>query len=325
MLKLLLMIDFLKILVTDKSEIKKLQNDTRLNWESEFEFLGKDLETIQTKIIKSINGIMFCFYANKVEVIFKPHYYFNNNLHNANDFNVTDCIKTISVLNNFLTPLKGKVINIEFGVNFISQYGKEAVMFTEYHKKDQFHNDTDLRYSKKSFRTNKNGIANKYKIIKLYSKGLQFPEYCNSNTIRLEIKSKQSKYIRSLGIQTIEDLLNPDIYQNFISELIQASKDLLILDHNARFENLNKRDKAKLTEYLKNHVWYRSIQQSRNEFRNKKKRYFSLLDKTGFNIHKELEKSIRVKLKELIKKKNETCAYSTPNNKTKHVHIPQYI
>ena len=193
------MIDFLKFYITDNSTIQHLENHYLLEWvKSEDKLNLFDIEVIKTKTIKQYKGIYFCFYTNRIDILFKPHYYFNDNLHNANDFRAIDCINAVLELKNtFNIDLKLlKVVNIEFGINVLSPIDiKKLITFLLYHEKNEFKTDIGLAFSKKSFRATTTGMINSYKIIKAYAKGLQFPQYTDINTFRFEVKSKKSKYI----------------------------------------------------------------------------------------------------------------------------------
>src|SRR6187551_2206626 len=91
------MIDFLKMLVVNCDLIKKFESDSRLFWFSEKEQLSHFTDGIILRIkTKSYNGINFLFFENKLEIHFKPHYYYNEGKHNANDFTVQNCINVIS-------------------------------------------------------------------------------------------------------------------------------------------------------------------------------------------------------------------------------------
>ena len=85
------MIDFLKLSIYCSTLIKYLENHVLLQWvkdENSINFF--DIEVIKTKTIKQYKGIYFCFYTNRIDILFKPHYYFNDNLPNANDFRAID-------------------------------------------------------------------------------------------------------------------------------------------------------------------------------------------------------------------------------------------
>ena len=119
------MIDFLKFYITDNSTIQHLENHYLLEWiKSEDKLNLFDIEVIKTKTVKHFKGIVFCFFSNRVDIIFKPHYYFNDGLHNANDFRVKDCIQTILELKTlFKIDLDLlKIVNIEFSQNLYYAY-----------------------------------------------------------------------------------------------------------------------------------------------------------------------------------------------------------
>ncbi len=314
-------IDHTKILVFDRAEIERIYNNSILIFHNYNEKLSHlDSETILTKKTKVYRGILFCFFENKLEILFRPHYFFNNNLHNANDFSVSNCI---DVINEFIRQFEisdftlYNIVNIEFGVNFLfPDYGKDLVTFTEYHKKNQFRTDSELPYSKKSYSIDRRGRANSYKIIKLYCKGLQFPEYANVNTLRLEVKSKKSAYINDLGIKNIGDLLTPDVYKTLKDELLCVVGGFLILDRKIELEKLTIREANKLKEYLNTHTWFEALQKGRNEYSRKRKRYFEYLEKAGRNVHNELYLVIAEKLESLQLKEIEKGANFPTNSKT---------
>jgi len=291
------MLDFLKLSIIDISLINYLEHHNLLEWvKSEDKINLFDFEVIKTKTVKHYKGILFCFYSNRIDILFKPHYYFNNNLHNANDFKIVDCIKTISELKNtFEIDLKLlKVVNIEFGINILSPIDiKKLIAFLLYHEKNEFKTDVGLAFSKKSFRANPNGTINLYKIIKAYAKGLQFPQYCDINTFRFEVKSKQSKYINQLGIYTANDLLNFDCYLKMADEIKNEFDKVLLLDCETDFKNLTGKEQAKITNYLNTLTWFNISQDSyRNRFNKEKTKYNNLVNKVENNLKKQLDKIV---------------------------------
>ena len=121
----------------------------------------------------------------------KPHYYFNDNRHNANDFKAIDCITVLTKFAElFKLPMNDiKVLNIEYGANFLSHTkATDVITYATHQNKNIFVSSSDnLRYSKISFKPNKRGQANKYKRSKFYAKGIQFSEYTD---IRLPLNNK---------------------------------------------------------------------------------------------------------------------------------------
>ncbi len=326
------MLDFIKFSILDNHLIHYLENHNLLEWvKSEDKRNLYDIEVIKTKTVKEFKGIYFCFYSNRIDILFKPHYYFNNNLHNANDFKVNDCINTVLELKEALKiDLKLlKVVNIEFGLNVISPIDiKKLISYLQYHERNEFVNDNKLSYSKKSFKANQNGTANSYKIIKAYAKGIHYPEYSNLNTFRFEIKSKQSKYINQIGIFTGEDLLKIDCYSIMANELINEFDKVLILDCETDFSQLKEVEQSKIKNYLNTMTWFNFKQDSyRNRFNKEKTKYYNLINKVENNLKLQLDKIISEKLEFLKtgaiskhKEKQKTGAISTlkKSNNKKH-------
>jgi hypothetical protein len=311
------MLDFLKFTNYDHTLIEKLECNPLLSWKSESENLKYfDSEVITTKKIKEYKGILFCFYANRLDILFKPHYYFNGNLHNANDFTIIDCINTINVLKNDLNIDLNllKVVNIEFGVNVISPIDiKDLITYLVYHEKNEFKTDSEFSFSKKSYSVYKNGIVNKYKFIKAYAKGIQFPEYCNINTFRFEIKSKKSRYINSkLSIYTATDLLREEVYLTMAELILKEFKEVLILDCDINLNKFNLKEQKKVIYYNNFFNWYKILNQSRNSFSRNKKKYHDLIDKEKNNLKNQLEKIIIEKLEYL---KKGAISHTKENNK----------
>lgn len=311
------MIDFLKILVSNPKTKARLRGDERLIFREKTERLSHfDFEVIQAKETKVYKGILFCFFENKLEILFRPHYYFNNNKHNANDFTAEDCMAVIeSLINEFDLEdelEQFRVINIEFGVNAVSPIDvKDLITFTAYHRRNQFVNDSGLQFSKKSYSIDRQGRANKYKIIKFYAKSLQFPKYAEENLFRFEVKSKKSRFINSLGIYNLGDLITRETYQELKTAILSEIEEVLIL-HPVNDNSLTKRIQNQLRRYLNPNQWYKDLQKSRNQFSRKKKRYFDILNDLNENIHSDMNHIIKEKLNELL---NEKGAYSPPKTK----------
>ena len=322
------MLDFLKLSIIDISLINYLENHNLLEWvKSEDRFNYFDNEVIKTKTIKQYKGILFCFYSNKVEVLFKPHYYFNNGLHNANDYTVIDCVNTVlEFKNTFKIDLQLlKVVNIEFGINILSPIDiKKLIAFLLYHEKNEFKTDVGLAFSKKSFTANSNGTINLYKIIKAYAKGLQFPQYCDINTFRFEVKSKQSKYINQLGIYTANDLLNFDCYLNISNRLQEEWGKVLLLDCETDFSDLSSIEQEKIKDYLNTFTWFNISQDSyKNRFSKERAKYYNLINKIPNNLKNRLTKTISDKLEYLksgyISTQNDINIKTVQNSKTGYV------
>ena len=295
------MLDFLKFSITDNGLIHYLENHILLDWvQNEDKINLFDIEVVKTKTVKQYKGILFCIYSNRIDVFFKPHYYFNGNLHNANDFKIKDCINVVLELKNaFKIDLKLlKVVNVEFGLNVVSPIDvKKLIAYLVYHEKNEFKTDVGLAFSKKSYKANLNGTINNYKIIKAYAKGLQYSKYADVNTFRFEIKSKQSKYINKLCIYSANDLLNFNTYENLVKEIISEFDKVLLLDCETDFSSLKQSEQSKITNYLNTITWFKISQDCyRNRFNKEKIKYCNLVNKVQNNLKNQLDKIILNKL-----------------------------
>ena len=324
--------DWLQFWVTNKHEINRLWTSPELYSKNKIEKVSKSTGELYSKETREFEGITFKKEPHypkepneskeRIVIGFKPHYWYNGDKHNANDFNAIQCIKTMQKFIDLFEIKESNfypVNNIEYGLNFLfNNYGKEFIGYNIYHSRNEFIQDQEHKYAKRAHSYTK-GKPNYYLYAKLYSKGFQFPEYCNSNTLRFELGSRERKYIKKLGIETIEDLLNIKTYYKLKNALINNANNILILEQHPILLNLNKRDKNRLiTKYTNSASWFDSLQNTRSAaFNEKKARYFELLDRTGYNINYEFQKSIREKLDILLPEKRKDSTPLTKPHKRK--------
>lgn len=315
----------------DRDEVQQIWNHPDLIWYDHQERLSHiDYQTIIVKETKEYKKVLFCLHKRKMEILFSVHRYYNDNLHNANSFPVSSCI---AVLRDFFkrfgldTMTSVKIVGMEYGVNFgMGKYAPQIILHTEYWKRTKFLADDELGFSKKSFTTKNNGRANGYKIIKWYSKGVQFPKFCNRDTVRLEIKTRQSQYLKKLGIETINDLFKRSSYLEMKKELLLVVSEMLILDQTI--------DKKELTEserdYFNPYTWTGFLNGYRNQFGREKERYFDFLNRLGSNVHSILLENITSKINEIFKRPNNKGADLPPQNlalkkRSRGADLPVYI
>ncbi|WP_373708856.1 hypothetical protein [Kaistella sp.] len=257
---------------------------------------------------KVIFGGELIGYRN-VEVCFSPHYIFNNDLHNGNKFTPSDAIKTIKetflkigVLESEMQDFK--VTSLEYGLNLNTGLKIEnlidGILYTQ--RKPFIVPDTKQQYFKISNTT-------PYKRLKAYAKGIQFletPEYgIDRNIFRFEVKSKQSKNVRKLGINSVADLLKPQVYSALFQSILDEWENVLII-------NLEQKDEVNTPEY-----WQKALTDKyRHQFRIKREKYYENLDKED-NLHHLIKCKIIDKIVELQNCTNST--HETYINKGKNV------
>jgi len=318
------MIDFIKIVIYDKTQINNIWNNYLLEF---YETKDKRISVDEVKTFskKSFKNLLFEKFYNRLEISGSIHVFKNNGIHNANDFNFTDAINTIYQIKDLfnLDLSLCKIVNLEYGLNLIPKENvKNIILWLKYHNRNEFRYYPGLKYAKQSATFKTDTKINKYKFIKAYAKGLQKFDgntYGNKNTFRIEVKSKESKYINSLGIYTLKDLIENKIYLRLGKELLKEWETVLLLDMNLQSLN-NKR----LNKYLNSDFWENSINQYRNHFSKHKQKYFSLLNQYPDNLHKNIHNLIKNKLSQFENELKKGCKFDRVQNK-KRVQIRPYI
>lgn len=277
------MIDFIKIKITDEVLISKIWNNKLLEYDSKAEKRFND--EIKELIRKKYKNIYFTKYHNRLELSGSLHKFYNNELHNANDFTFEKVKETINQIKEFFSLELEKcfIINLEYGINIISPIPiNNLVADLIYHDKRQFHRPKEYLYYKVA------GI-DAYKQIKAYNKFIQYPDYCNENTFRFEVKSKQSKFINKYDILTLNDLFNSQIHKILGYSLVQEWNRVLLFD---KQKNVNEK-------YFNTNFWEKTITiKSRNQFNYHRKKYFKQLGDN--NLHSQILKLIQCKILQLI-------------------------
>lgn len=284
------MIDFIKIKITDETLINQVWNNEILIYEGKSEKRFDD--EIKELYTKSYKNLYFTKFQNRLEIKGSLHYFFNGGLHNANDFNIYDCIGTIEQIKELfkLDLYKCKLINLEYGVN-INPVIKvdDLVQNLIYHEKRQFTRpNTNFNYKIAGYEA--------YKQIKAYDKSVQFPKQF-FNTFRFEVKTKQAKFINSLGLFTLQDLAEINFYNKLINSLLNEWDNVLLFDKSKQVDD----------KFFNTDFWEDTLKNgNRNKFNNQKKTYYRKLGTD--NLHSNIKKRIEQK-----------------TNVLKSVHIPTSI
>lgn len=297
------MVDFIKLLLIDPYLIRRLRESDLIVWKLSIIFPSPKKSCTLRIDRYEYQGIIFDFGPNDkwVKIHFKPHYFFNNNEHNANDFSVESCVVTLNqFLSRFkLDPKKLKVINLEFGLNLSPSgiTGKYLVENCIYISKTPMSNTTGLEFAKQSITRGKSV----FKGFKIYDKRFQFPYLVKNELVRLEITSAQAKFIQTLGIKTMSDLLNLEVYDNMAMRLIEEIEHLLILDPKLEL-SCSPKERAYYNKCLRHDYWSNLAKdRSRNKFirhRNKFEQFIQIHG--GRNIKQELIELAQIKLLTLL-------------------------
>ncbi|GGE92282.1 hypothetical protein GCM10010984_07420 [Chishuiella changwenlii] len=235
-----------------------------------------------------------------VDVLVSPHYHKNNYQHNGDDFTPLECIKSINEILDYLEIEKEarkelQVVNIEFGLNIIPNSDAQLIFDgLLLYKRSKF----SIKYD--DIETFKISEATKYKEIKAYLKGLQFLDYpaynIDKNTLRFEVRSKESKKIKSLGIYSIYDLLKIEIYEMLFKELLSEWDLVLLVNLQIDKSQIKEKDIAFLDDCNSLEYWEDLMNSKhRNTYLINKKKYFKILLIKN-NFHTEIKAKMTEKI-----------------------------
>lgn len=203
----------------------------------------------------------------------------NDGKHNYNDFTYSDLVHTIDVLTEKIpTSNNTSITRLEFGLNInIDVPAKRIIENNVVMHKEVFHNENNKYAGRGEL---KRFVHAQYQI-KVYDKQLQYG--IEEHTLRFEIVFKSKSLLRSLGVDTLEDLKNKEVLRNLFSYLLKRYAEMRIIDD---FDSVKpKSDLAELYKLTNPLYWNVHLKKKGLTTRyNKKYQLDSLLEK-----HKLLE------------------------------------
>ena len=239
------MIDFLKMDIKDSTFANNLAHNQLLNFSSGVNIhTGEIISPVEEAISKKLKFQVYP--SDRVAILGSIHKFWNNGVHNYNDFNLKAINEVIADLNNNfgIDPTMARIHNLEVGLNIVTPFNPDLLL------------NNILNYKSEPFNKMKiigqgNGKYVKFDQfeIKMYNKGLQYglQEYI----LRFEIKYTRmarlglgNVYLKHLGClafirQCLEKLLS-EFNELIITETIDKSilsrvdRNLYTLGNNPR-------------------------------------------------------------------------------------------
>jgi hypothetical protein len=151
------------------------------------------------------------------------HYYFNEGLHNYNDFRFSDIMEVVNEISNlFSIDVENDLNNLEFGVNIKLPFEPKLIL------------DNLVTHKGQSFSYESNNGKNYHQCkhtqfyIKIYDKSLQFG--LTEKILRFEIKAIKMQYLHNNGINIhhLKCLKNKAIYEPLGKLLAKVFNEILI-------------------------------------------------------------------------------------------------
>jgi len=213
------------------------------------------------------------------------HMYKNYGRHNSDDYTRRDFYETIENLRERFNihPSDCILTNIEFGVNVEMPFDIGLVLRNFlFFRRTPFTTTIDSPMGH-------NVLLDGFDFqLKAYNKGRHYKHYTNDRPIlRFELKLRWKKRLRSLGVITMEDLINTEF--NVFKELLLAALDNTII-----YESLLL-DGTKYEDEFGNIRSWEKIRTENNRWKYKKAKYRQVLDQCTGTIKEVLRNCIAEK------------------------------
>ena len=303
------MIDFIKIYVLGL-EVDCLLNNVLLDFcdvmnpdTGELRSRNRKGEEITPKKTASYKGLLFTIYYNgRVTIQGSLHKYFNDGLHNHNDF---DLIGVRRVLRDFkelfdISPSDCIITQLELGVNVMPPIPtNEMLKYSFMHKTTQF---VYVRCSEEGRYIQAEHLSY---IVKMYNKSLQYG--VKGWLLRFEKKYLRSESLRKRGVKTLQDLVDYGL-NNFKSELLGLIDDILFYDTTITHPSKS------LLNYCNPVYWLNMIDDKRTSAFNKHKVILKdIIESHSQNVKKQFKEVVANKIDELTLEgaRNEPLSIST--------------
>jgi hypothetical protein len=249
-------------------------------------------------------GLKFLIYPNRIELNGSLHTFYNQGLHNYNDFHYRKLESVILELKHDLgiDPENSVLNNLEIGVNMELQFSPDRFLnniimhrgapFTWQHQKTK-------RYRE---------CSHTQFFIKSYNKGIQ--NRLKKSILRFEIKFIKMERINQLGIKTLSDLIKPGNLERLGKLLIKTFDEVLTGNLKTDYSQLNQRDRELFIQGHNSSYWLeiKPSDSTAPDYKKKYKRYDrrlkrfnELLELTGANQQKKEIREL------LIQKVDELC------------------
>jgi hypothetical protein len=287
------MLDYWKLWIFDENQKEKiLQNgDIKKSFEISDDgiFIGVKGQYKNWKLQK-------IRYTEQLEISGSIHKYWNNGT-NENDFFFFEVVLAInSFCKDFdLDPKLAKIINLEFGVNLQLEINASElisqILAFKYHEPIRPYLNNPERYFIEF------ELQEYY--VKIYDKGKQYLKLLpdTPNTLRLEVKSMKSRFLKCAGIMTLDDLQQLGKLKLLANKFTTLLKGLIITDDTIDIKLLSHND-LKLYKQFDSKTFWRNLKGNADStLRKQVSRYKKLSEVKGKRkVYSSLYKAIDAKL-----------------------------
>ncbi|MDP3946509.1 MAG: hypothetical protein Q8Q51_11505 [Lutibacter sp.] len=281
--------------------MKNIRENPLLEYEGVSEKVNKKTGELYYSNSYNYQNLMFTIYTdsnNNVTKMFiqgSVHYYFNNGLHNANDFSFMNFLYTIKDLKDKfgINPHMCVIRSLEYGVNIQHEYDTRLIMINVFYQKRKKFITPILKPYKQA-----GNPRNDDWITKIYDKGFQFPKYSNGELLRFELKYMRSRELNKLGIVFLSDLFIRENHFKLYKVLIKRFSEILIYDYTINSKKLTPTQSNNISDYSNPNYWETKMinikkgSLSYDNFDYHKNRLKNIISKSSKNIQNNLMQSL---------------------------------
>jgi hypothetical protein len=284
------MIDYLKTYDCgiDPEKIKKNQF---LNFDMSVNIDSGEIKTY----VADYKGMVFNIpESGKVGLGGSLHKYYNDGMHNYDDFSYVMLVKTIQELQGRfdINPYDVYLRNLEFGVNLVLDICPRVFIDSLVtHKYTPFNitSNSKMLYA---------SVEYSNYILKIYDKGLQYG--LHKNILRIEIKVRRMSFISRTGIKTLADLTDKKKLLQLKEILLNTFQNILYWDKSSDVTSLNEKDHLLFTDGSNPKFWRAHLDRSGTNASKKMRKYKELMRKNGNNQFNRIGDMIKSKWDSLL-------------------------
>ncbi len=304
------MVDFIKVLLPKKYS-KVLNNNKFL----EFEQTANE-QTGEVRRVAAYRNLKFEFESSGVIIMTGSlHRFFNEGIHNYNDYTIQNLINTLLLLakNLNIDLAEATLQNIEFGVNIMPPLPVKILL-----RGLLIHTGASMPMEVFKDISLPSGDYRQVRRTRFYLKAYDKAKHytLDANLFRWEVKIIKMIEIEHLEIKTLNDLINLSSSQikGIDSILVQRWNEILYYDNTIDRTLLTDRNKIKLKDWRNDNYWLELFESTRAKNRNKPQKEVKEFRKITNKYSGQIQNKVGV----LISKK--WCVL-TASTKHKEVHI----
>ena len=258
---------------------------------------------------------------NCLEVAGSIHKYWNNGT-NENNFTLPDARSAIKrFCTHFdINPSDLFIKNLEFGVNLqipidASELMQQVICFNNLQPIRPYQSRPDcffLEFEQFDY------------FLKIYDKGKQYKKQLpgTPNTLRVEIKGRNSRFFAQANIRVLEDLLNPDNFQVLGMKFAKLINGIVFDDDTICVKELRLNDKKLYRELCNPRKWKQYRGNASSTFRYRLKRFKEIVEHYGKRkIYTTLKTAVKEKIQLLSTATDsryfQPNTYTSKSNKTR--------